>query len=258
MQAAGRVFFEDFENGGLAKWTQDGSRSMCVLVQTGRDGTMPHGGKNMMQCNWNGTVAWNDPQAYSTVVLPQNSWEYNMEFLIRLWLKYDQDVSRSYGGKVLRLFPNDHLDDLYIIARMNVGGGPPHIAWILNGKQGPISWGKGAPLGDHRWHELEIYVRASPVPDGVIRVWIDGAIVQDAINAVTVAPNHKWGPLYLMSNWSNNPGWEHSDNNHVYWDDIEIYTDLGTGATGKMSDATVAGGLPGSTALEPPRDLVMH
>ena len=38
-----------------------------------------------------------------------------------------------------------------------------------------------------------------------------------------------------------NPGWEHDANNHVYWDDFEIYSDAtnGTPVTGNLSDASV-------------------
>ncbi len=51
-----------------------------------------------------------------------------------------------------------------------------------------------------------------------------------------------------MSNWSNMPGWEHGANNHIYWDDIEMYTDTGVGGTGQMSDASIQGGSPGYCA----------
>ena len=98
--AAGLVFSDGFESGTLGNsWTKDGMRSMCTVVEGARDGGAPHSGKNMLECNWNGTVAWDRPDAYSTVALPQNEWKYKSEFFIRLWLRYDSDVSHSFGGK---------------------------------------------------------------------------------------------------------------------------------------------------------------
>ncbi len=253
--AAGRVFSDDFESGNVSKWSADGTRSMCTVAQSGVDGGAPHAGTAMMACNWNGTVAWDHPSAYSTVVLPQSEWKYNSEFLIRLWLRYDSDVSHSYGDKVLRLDPNDGLDGLYIIPQMNQPGGPAQIVWeFLNGSQGPVYWGQGTTVGDQKWHKLEIYMKASPLATGTARVWIDGTLRHELANAVTVAAGRTWGPLYLMSNWSNNPGSEHGANNHVYWDDVEVYTDLGTGASGKMSDATITAG----PAPDPPHGVTVH
>jgi hypothetical protein len=250
---AGRVFSDDFESGNVNKWTADGTRAMCTVVQRGVDAGTPHGGSHMMQCNWNDTVPWNDPNNYSTVVLPQRAWNYNSEFLIRLWLRYDSDVTHVYGSKVLRLDPNDSLDGLYIIPQMNEPGGPAQIVWeFFNGVQGPVFWGRGTALGDHNWHKLEIYVKASPTANGTARVWIDGSLKLEVTNAVTVAAGHTWGPLYLMSNWSNNP---HGANNHVYWDDVEVYTDTGTGASGNMADATITGG---TASPNPPQNLTVQ
>jgi hypothetical protein len=255
-RAAGRVFYEDFESGNLSKWSADGARSMCTVVQSALDGGTVHGGTHMMQCNWNGVVAWNDPNAETKVVLPQSAWNYRSEFLIRLWLRYDSDVAHTDGGKVLRLYPNDWLDGFFMGAQMNHGG----VAFLMwdhvNGAQGPVFWGSGAPLGDQRWHKVEIYVKASTSADGILRVWIDGSLKQEATNLVTVAAGHQWGPLHLMSNWSNNPGWEHGASNHVYWDDIEIFTDAGSGASGNMSDATISAG--SGTQPAAPQDLTVH
>jgi hypothetical protein len=73
-----------------------------------------------------------------------------------------------------------------------------------------------------------------------LKVWQDGKIKQQAVNIVSAAPNSRWFPVHIMSNWSSNPGWEHDANNHAYWDDFEIYTDTGTGASGTMADGTIS------------------
>lgn len=247
--SAGIALVDGFESGSVnAPWSKDGARNMCSVTWRALDGGTPHSGNSMLICNWNGTVPWDDPNAYTTLVLPQSTWRYQSEFFIRLWLRYDQDVTHSYGGKVLRLDPNDKLDSFYIIAQMNSPGGPAQCVWeLLNGAQGPSYWGAQTSLGDHSWHKVEIYVRASAQHDGIARVWIDGSLRQEVTNAVTVTAGRSWGPLYLMSNWSNNPGWDHGANNHVYWDDIEVYTDMANGASGRMSDASISGGIvPGA------------
>jgi hypothetical protein len=59
--------------------------------------------------------------------------------------------------------------------------------------------------------------------------------------------------LNLPSNWSSNPGWEHDAVNNVYFDDVEIYSDMGTGATGSMADASITVG--GGTGVQQPRNL---
>jgi hypothetical protein len=255
--AAGRVFSDGFESGNTNQWSADGLRNKCTLVGSARDGGAPHSGNSMLECNWNGTVLWSDPAAYSTMVLPQSSWNYSREFLIRLWVRFDADVNHVDGDKLLRLYPHDNLESFFVAARMNVPGGPMFVFWEqVNGKAGPEFWGGSTQLGDTRWHKLEIYVKHNSVgaADGVLRVWLDGNVAQEATNIVSVAPDHQWGPLHLMSNWSNNPGWEHGATNHVYWDDIEVYTDRASGASGLMADATITGGSSTPTP-DPPHSV---
>lgn len=243
--AAGRVFYDNFESGNTNQWSTDEPHNKCVVVSAAHDTGAPHSGNKMLECNWNGTVAWNDPASYSTVVLPQESWKYSREFLIRLWLRYDADVDHVNGNKVLRLYPwsNDHLDSFYVAAHMDWAGQPLFLYWEwINGSPGPEFWGQGTHLGDTMWHKLEIYVKHNETgkSDGALKVWLDGALVQQAANIASIGPGSSWGPLYLVSNWTTIPGWEHDANNHVYWDDVEIFSDLGTGGVGQMSDASIS------------------
>jgi len=256
--AAGRVFVDGFESGNTNLWNVDGSRNKCTVVGSAHDGGAPHSGNVMLECNWNGTVPWTDPTWYSTVVLPQTSWDYSREFLIRLWVRFDADVDHVNGDKLLRLYPHDDLESFFVAAQLDQADGPIFVSWEkINGKDGPVSWGRGTKLGDTRWHKLEIYVKHNSMGalDGLVRVWLDGKLAQESPNIVSVAPGRKWGPLVLMSNWSNNPGWEHGPSNHVYWDDVEIYTDMGSGGSGVMADATIGGG---SSRPDPPRSVTVH
>jgi hypothetical protein len=170
------------------------------------------------------------------------SWNYSKEFLIRLWIRYASDVDHTAGGKLLRMYPPSGLDSFYLAAQMEQSGTPLFSYWeLINGQPGPEFWGDSSPMGDTHWHKIEIYVKHNTpgATDGTVKVWLDGSLKQQGANIVSVAPGDHWYPLYLMSNWSSNPGWEHDAANHTYWDDVEVYTDLGTGATGTMSDATI-------------------
>ena len=247
--AAGLMFSDGFESGNVNRWGTPDPYHKCAVVSVARDGSRPHSGQFMAECNWNGIVAWNDPAALSGLVLGQSAWNYTREFLVRVWVRYDADVTRTSGNKVLRLYPNDRLNSLFINAQLDQPTGPIFVSWEhVDGKDGAVSWGKGTRLGDLQWHKIEIYVKHNTpgLTDGVQRVWLDGQVVQEAVNIVSISPGHQWGPLYLMSNWSNNPGWEHGANNHVYWDDIEVYTDQGVGGAGTLSQATMSGGSAGS------------
>jgi hypothetical protein len=257
-QAAGLVFSDGFESGNAKRWDSDGDRDRCTVVNTAHDGGAPHSGDWMLECNWNGTLPWNDHAWYSTMVLSQSAWKYSNEFLIRLWLRLDADVDHVNGDKLLRLYPHDDLESFFLAAQMDQAGGPIFVSWEkINGEDGPVSWGRGTQLGDTRWHKVEIYVKhnSREAKDGAVRVWLDSKLVQESTHIKTVADGKKWGPLHLMSNWSNNPGWAHDATNHVYWDDIEIYTDLGSGATGQMADATIGGGGP---SPEPPQSVTVR
>lgn len=240
--AAGRVFYDGFEDGTTNQWTKDAYHNLCVVVKTAVDGGTPHAGQFMAECNWNGVVAWNDPAAYSTLWLP--SWEYTKEFFIRAWVRFDHDVAHTWGAKTFRLFPEEGAFNELTITANNNSIGSPLARWELNKTFMSPSWGAtSVPLGDGAWHAIQVYCleNNAGATNGIVRVWIDGNLAQAFENVVSTAPQHRWSDLHLMSNWSNNgPNWTHGANNHVYWDDVEIYTDSGIGGVGKMSDASIS------------------
>ncbi len=49
-----RVFFDDFESATIDKWHSSSAR--CTPTTVARDGTSPHAGQSMAECNWNGRV----------------------------------------------------------------------------------------------------------------------------------------------------------------------------------------------------------
>jgi hypothetical protein len=251
--AAGRVFHDDFESGDtVAKWGTVGSGNNCKAVRSSVDGVAPHGGAYHAECNWNGTLSWQNPLRYSALEL--KSWDYRREFFIRLWVRYSADVDKVGGNKLLRLYPGN--DSFYVAGQMERPGGPLFIYFeSMAGRNGPISYGDGTVFGDGKWRKLEIYIKDnnSGASDGIVRVWRDGVLQVEGVNVVSVTPGQKWSNLNLMSNWSSNPGWEHDASNHVYWDNVEVFTDTGSGATGNMSDATIR--VSGTAAPQPPQAL---
>jgi hypothetical protein len=253
--AAGVVFFDGFEDGTANKWQQDGSRNRCPVVKRSVDGVLPHSGNFMLECNWNGQVPWNDPAAYSTLTL--STWSYRTEFLIRLWVRFAADVTPHEGSKILRMSPGVGTTDSFIIQPdMRAADRPIQFSWILNKKQMPSFWGNGHTIGNGKWHRIEIYVKENHpgASDGTVRVWLDGALLQELKNEVTIAPGSHWADLYLMSNWTNNPGWDHGANNHVDWDDVQIFSDAASDARGTMADASISGkGDP-----EPPKNVAVQ
>lgn len=258
-QAAGLVFSDDFESGNTSKWVADDTRSKCTVTSSSVDGVKAKAGNNMLSCNWNGTVAWNDPANYSTLKL--SSFNYDREFLLRFHVRYASDVDKVMGNKLLRLYPSDGKNSFYLNAQMEASGGPMFATWeTINGVTASsfsgTYWGDGTPFGNGQWHEVEVYIKhnTSGARDGVVKVWQDGSLKQHLSNIVTISSGAKWYPMYLMSNWSNNSGWGHDANNHVYWDNIQIFSDRGSGASGSMADGTISGATT-SVVPEAPTDV---
>jgi len=242
--AAGRVFFDDFEAypvGTLptGQWEADAPHTLPSVVNTAFDKTHgPRSGTKMMQTNWNG-------DAYSGAKVA--SWSYNREFLIRYWVRFDADVDRKDGCKAFRL-TNGVGESYYWCGLMadntSIISYWEEIDGVSDGGNGRLYWDFEHLIGNGAWHKFELYVKHNQIGqrDGVLRIWVDGKLVHEVINQKTVGDGRKWFPMYVNSNWSMNPGWEHDSNNHVYWDDFEIYSDTGSGATGSMSDATICAG----------------
>ncbi|MCI0591227.1 MAG: hypothetical protein L0Y67_06455 [Gammaproteobacteria bacterium] len=249
--AIGLAFTDGFEDGTTNKWSFPGTYYPATVVSTARDGGSPHTGTRMMEANWDGTVAWDDPRVYTYAQLP--SWDYTNEFLLRFWIRYDADVDPKDGGKLMRLGPGIGINELYMGAQMQLSGGPLFIYTDVEGP-GQVTY-SGGNVGDNQWHKIEVYIKHDTgTNNGIVRVWTDGVLRIDATNVNSVPTGGRWEPFNVMSNWSNNPGWEHDANNHVYWDDFEIYSDTGTGANGSLADATASVG-QGTQTLAAPRGL---
>ena len=252
--AATRVFYDGFEDGTTNKWDPSGptDRNRCASATSAVDGVVgAHAGIRMASCNWNGIVAWNDPNAYTTLSL--NSWSYTNEMFIRFWIRLDQDMDNKDGAKLFRVGFGGDSDTFWQRDPVSLNGGT-HEVWTVGGN-GIINAWSPHNFEDRQWHKIEIYIKSDTGPNGAITVWMDGVLTrsyQYPYTGVTSTGTSRWYPFNLMSNWSNNPGWEHDDKNHVYWDDFEIYSDSSAGspAIGSLSDATVQ--VSGSGDTTPP------
>ena len=69
------------------------------------------------------------------------------------------------------------------------------------------------------WHKVEYYFNHAT---GSIKVWHDGILIR---NDTVSFNSQKWLPFYLTSNWSDG----HDNTNYIYFDEIEVYSDTGTG-----------------------------
>jgi hypothetical protein len=124
-------------------------------------------------------------------------------------------------------------------ANNNAGNPNDHDAF-------PTYW--GGKSGDttnqsSHWHKIEYYLRQST---GSFRVWHDGILIRDDNGYDYVG--EKWTHFYLQSNGNSGI----SDNsNHWYIDEFEIYSDIASGATGSMYDATVTIAMINSPPLAP-------
>ena len=229
IQAAGRIFYDGFENGTTDAWTQDDFHNKCTAVKSAPDGTGPHSGSYQAQCNWNGTVAWNDPEAYRGL---EKSISYNNEFFLRYWVRYDSDVDSKPGAKVGRLSASSQFEIVWG-AQLEQSGWPMWVGVTANAAYDNDTSGL-AGFNNHGWHKIEIYVKEAS--NGVVKFWIDD-VLNSTFTGNTTGANFQ--PYFMMSNWSSNPGWEHDANNHVLHDDVEIYSDAASGASGSMADGTI-------------------
>ncbi len=249
--AATRVFYDGFESGNVSLWDTGGTYIRCQVVTSSTDGVAgPFAGTHMARCNWNGTVDWQDPLVFESLALDTSN--YSNEVFMRFKQRPDQNLDRSDGSptKILRIFaqnpvtyevPND------IISSYQNGSNSLKNEGTAGGAQMVSYWGSAA---DHSgessgWHEVEYYFNAAT---GKVRVWHDGLMIRDDTFNPGFAGT-KWSPLNIASNWAD----AHDAVNHVYFDDVEIFSDstTGTGTTGSMADGTIAasGTPPPPTAL---------
>ena len=244
-----RVFYDGWESGNTNLWGQSDFRNKCPVVTSALDGSAGPRGTRMLRCNWDGVVAWNDPASFEALVL--NSWNYSTELLVRFWVRTDtSDFNGLSGPKYFRI-GTDSTGSTVSFMALHVGGGQQGGFYNDTGQIGGTFWGGGSDAANGAWHEVELYVKVH-ASNGAVRLWEDGVMLWETTNTNTVLGNG-WTPFFLSSNWSGPEGCcDHDTNNHLYWDDFEIFSDStsGTPAIGSLADASVSvGGTPPTTLV---------
>lgn len=250
--AAGRVFYTDFESGTTTGWSTDSPHADCTVVTSAADGVRgPYAGTYMLRCNSNGTNA-----TYESLVAP--SFSMANEVLYRFKFRVDRNHDSTFGSthKVARIFyytgnSATYVDIFDIIAGVGAGAGGVYNDMILDGNRqgGSLYWGDNA--SDHtadpaNWHETMYYVHKGT---GVAKVWHDGILVRNHTAGAVAGQVGEGGDFYITSNWED----AHDATNYVYFDNVEIYTDNGTGGTGSLALGTITqGGGGGGGDTTPP------
>lgn len=238
----GRVFFDDFEDGSTDAWNQEGGRDKCSVVEAASDGVAgPYGGARMARCNWNGVVEWNDPASYETMTIAP---PYEKKLLYRARFRIDENLAEEVKTapdpnagsptrpKILRIFVQEpSYNDLYSSPYDEM-----HNAGNTASAQLETWWGGGLATGTpDGWHQVEYFF---DLDTGTIRVWFDDTMIRD--DSGLDFGGAPWSPLFVTSNWSGADGCcTHDETNAIYFDEVEVFSDAGSGALGSIEDGTI-------------------
>jgi hypothetical protein len=235
-QGAGRVFYDGADSGNLSAWNGVSNRGSCSAVTTAADGlTGPLVGNYMIRCNTSvGDV-------YEAQSIPPFS--MNNEVLYRFHIRLDTNHDRTGGdprgspAKKLRMFywtgNSSTYNDNYDVADGSTGG--MRNEGLVDG----TAWGTyyGDATGDHTqesnsgWHTVELYWNKS---NGNHKVWHDNVLVLNVTLGSIQGHVGEGGEMELQSNWEDT----HDATNYTYFDEIEVFTDTGSG----LASGTLAGG----------------
>lgn len=235
--AAGRVFYDGFESGNTNLWRQDDYHNRCQSVTAAADGVAgPFAGTRMVRCNWNGTVAWDSPTVYESLAV---NVPYTNEFLVRTRLRVDKNLEKTGGSptKIMRFFNWTGNQSTYLDLFGVLMGNSIVNQAVAGGVDLNAYWGgSDSAANPSSWHKVEYYINQA----GTIKVWHDGVLVRN--NSGLNFNGARWTPFYITSNWSDS----HDAVNYIYYDDVEIFSDQGSGASGSMSDASISASGSGS------------
>lgn len=246
--AAGRVFFDDSEAGNTNLWNQDGTHPRCTSVTTAADGLQgPYAGSRMIRCNADGVGG-----DYETLASP--SFTAPNEVLYRYRVRVDSNHDDTFGSthKLSRIFTFNGDTGAFVDTYSMVPGLGNHGMYndmLVDGARGGGSLYWGDAVGDTTanpatWHTIEYYLNKTT---GVGRVWHDDILVRDHTFGPIAGELGENGDFYITSNWEDS----HDATNYVYFDNVEIFTNLGTGGVGSMSDGTMTQGAGGGQEATP-------
>ena len=241
--AAGRILYDNFEN-GIASWWDLTGYGQCVKVASAHDGGGAAVGSGFAECNYDEANPVNGSPRYTS--LEKGGWPATNEMFIRFWIRADADFTNTeFNAKLWRYgsdFHSDcieHVGGLWLACQNYAANEQLFAPHLYPGS-----------FGDRAWHKYEMYIRYGA--NGKIRHWIDDGCPNgpcETPDGVTVTQDGgNYSGIKLMSNAScidsggaviNCPSSSNA-NNHIYIDNVEIFTTNGTGASGSMADGTIA------------------
>jgi len=250
--AEGRVFYDGFESGVHDPvWVDgysDGPGIIPAAGNKGHDGTLlPKAGQRQMEC-WYGTA---NQDLWYCKNIPISTM-YTNEIFIRTWMRLDQDVQHNQGSMA------------HLLRWVGSPGSQIAMNMVSDGSGGSVSfqadnmwqntWPSNSPcylgfftgIGDRQWHKHEQYLNNAT---HVYKLWQDDVLIctlsipQINVHFPAFTPLNNWGSPKPTDN-----------NTHFYFDEIEVYSDLGTGGSGSMLNGDITQG--GSSDTTPPSSPV--
>lgn len=237
-----RMVYDNAEGARHSAWKTSGQAlyPFCERVSASLDGAPVLRGAWQYACNWDGQAPTNFGHANSEQWIDPGTLPFVNEWLLRLPLRFDQNMDHKRGSKLMR--PGYPSAGSLIVA-CEFEGGANASWWVGGGVAGSSYFSPGnsagrpvALCGDHGPQEIAFYVRRGT--NGQIKFWANGVLKATWNGDTSNVPLS----LYIPSNWSiSEAGWDHDKLNTFYIDEVEIYTDATSGgevATGSLSDNT--------------------
>lgn len=255
--SASRVFYDGFETGNTNLWSQVDFRDKCQAVQSSGDGgAAPQSGAWQARCNFNGTVEWNTGPRFETLHMSPT---FGNEYFLRLYIRTSPNLTSTgalgdnTGPKLLRYFGGTYAGFLGQ-EDVNPGTEPVDLAWSHESPGSSYSQYGLGQISRTGWTKYEMYFNKTTDRH---RIWIDDVLVRDVTSEDLAQFN---GELDIVSNWSGADGTRvHDDTNYMLFDEIEVFSETGSGANGSLSDGTIVqGGGADTTAPAVPTGLAVQ
>lgn len=225
---------------GWASGFADGDGTVPAANNQGHDGLYaPVAGSRMFECSYGtaGTDTW------FCNYIPINAL-YTNEMMIRIWIRADTDVQGNQGSMahLLRLYQGGaNASDILTSMIGDSSGNEANTLMIADALWGGVrpanspqyyQWNSG--IGNHQWHKYEMYLNNST---NVYKLWEDDVLIMSVSDPMVTfhfqnfIPMHNWGSPKPTDN-----------NTHFYFDEVEVYSDTGTGGIGSMAAGTMTQG----------------
>jgi hypothetical protein len=251
--ASGRVFYDGFESGNFdAGWSDGWSDGPGLIPPAGNKGhdnlVLPVSGNRQMECWYGhaGTDTW-----FCKYISIDSL--YTNEIFIRLWMRLDSDVQSNEGSMahLLRFYAGGGGATDILTCMIGDGAGSSQIITdaLWNGARptnAPQYYSFSPGVGDHQWHKYELYLNNST---HLYKIWEDDVLKMSLSDPMI---NFHFGSFIPLHNWGSPKPTD--DNTHFYFDEVEVFSDLGAGGAGSMANGDMTQG-SSTTAPSAPLNL---